>query len=781
MSDNSRTEDDLDEVRRLRLAALVELGLAAKGVTPKTALGYQKRARAFDKFCAAFGVASEPDPFLIAAFTLASFRLGHKPSGIGSNLTGTAWRYGDSELLRISRHTLARLRRDNALDPTSQAPACPRGALLAMARAAATARPGSAMPEMTCARDHCFLTVGVGGCLRPVELSLARIEHLERSEDAYYLSIVGSKTNKDHQRSEGVWLLRRDDDLDPVGALDRYLAILAAMGITEGPLFRGYSHMDDDRCGMVPTYISQRLGTIAGWAGLTPGVSGYSLRRSGATLAYLSGTVGDDLAKLLRHRSLDSTARYVDLILSEDDAAAWLSETIPDGWAPATRPRVASTVWADAGPLEDLIEDAAALAAEEVLAVGPRTSRINSLNIAQWRAAAERDGIDPERPLPEDFALYLASKVDAGLHPRALKSHIFALQWWFTLRGNPQLSVIRTALAVQRALLRSGKARPVQRRAPRVTVGQLAEAVEHLDVENEWRLHAAALARDLRVRLYVLDRVEAETAVFEGEEATIVVRGAVQRLWPTNDALTNPVDALRGLVERRDTGTLIMPEEHADLRQCLWDAPECIWEPSRMTGERWRSTVDLLARHVRARLRLETGICLGLAGLLGLDQTVAVHWEHLRRHSVGFVLKGSAKNPLGAGLEGRLLFSRRDSLDLEPSLVRLAEVWPWPGNGLFGCGGPVLTSMERRDWVGEEPRALSTSTWTNQVKDAGRRIGVRMSPLSIRDAGAHEDWFAHHDELRLQARMGHVFPSATRDFLKKHGLLGASATEPEVA
>jgi len=781
MLDDTRRQAELAEAKRRRFAALVELRSAATGVSPRTAAGYRKRARTLDKFTAAYGVASEGDPFLIAAFALASSRIGHKLKAVEANLTAIAWRYDNREVTRIARHTVARLRQENGEDPTSRAPSLPRGALLAMVRAAAVGITNSPMRELTTVRDVALLCVGVFGCLRPLELCLARIEHLVRHPDSYYLAIVGSKTNKDHRRTEGVWLMRRNDGLDPVGALDIYLAVLAAMGITEGPLFPGYSYIDDTRFGMGSHYLSQRLSAIADWAGLLPGISGYSLRRSGATLAHVSGVPAKDIAVLLRHRCLDSTAGYVDLILNEEDRAAWLSETVPDGWAPEVRRGRPILEWTKAGTLEDLVEEAAALAAEAILSVRPRTRSQYASAIAQWKTAAEKDGIDPERPLPEDFAMHLASKADKGVNPRTLKTDIYALEWWLALLGKPQPNVVAVAVAVREALIRSGRAAPVKRKSPQVTIANVVDLVNVPAVAYEWQLPAAALARALRVRLYVLDRIQAETAVFDGREATVVVSGREARLWPTGDALTDPVDALRSLVERRPIGPLLTPAEFVAIRSSIWNEAGCTWEPSRMTGDRWTEVVDQLARHVRSRLRLVAGVHLGLSGLLGLDEAVALRWEHLQRHSVGFVAKATAEHPLPPTLEGRLFLARSDALDLELALSRLAAVWPWRGDGLFDCRGPVLTNMAPADWCGDDPVPLCTSGWYQAVRAAGERVGVDATPLSLRVAGAHEDWSAHYDELRLQARMGHVFPSATRLFLKKHGLLGASATEPEEA
>jgi len=206
---------------------LVALSAAASNVSVRTAMDYKDLAKTFDRFTSAYGVDGGPDPRLIAAFVLASRRVGFKLVSIRNILSALRWRYSQfGDVTGTARQTLARLRQLSGVDPTSRAAAIPRGGLLAMVSAARTGPPNAPMRELTTARDVARLATGVAGYLRPGEQSCARIERLVRHPESYYLSIVESKTGKLHERAEGVWLTRRSDDLDPVGALDHYLGVL---------------------------------------------------------------------------------------------------------------------------------------------------------------------------------------------------------------------------------------------------------------------------------------------------------------------------------------------------------------------------------------------------------------------------------------------------------------------------------------------------------------------------------------------------------------------------
>jgi len=525
-------------------------------------------------------------------------------------------------------------------------------------------------------------------------------------------------------------------------------------------------------------YIGIRIQSIAAWAGLPAGVSGYSLRRSGATLAYLSGVGGAEIAARLRHSTLDSTVRYLDLILDEKGREAWLSADIPSGWNPEVRTLVTGAVWTEAGPLEEVVAEAVALALEETVAVAPSTRRIYNAKIVNWKTAAQRTGIEPERPMPEDFALYLASEVDRGLNPRSLRGHIGAVEWWFATLGRPQPAVIATARAVADALQKSSPAAPRVRRAPSVSVTALAEIIDQRAPEA-WRLQLAVVARHLDMRMVEAARIESSSAVLGGSEATLIVAGKTKHIVAEVDELTCPVRALDGLVQRRPVGPLATREEAQSLRTVIGQRTRP-GEPSLMNEQTWHEIVQLLARHERVQRRLDAGVRLGLAGLLGTDETLALRWEHMHRHPLGFVVRGSDAYPLRASLEGRLFLAREDVLDLEPALIRLAAAWPWPGGGLFGCSGFVISDMHRTGRSGESA-ALTPGCWTTHVREAGQRVGIKVTPRSIRVAGAHEDWAAHQDEFRLQRRMGFVYPSATRLFLRNEGILAATATDPEGA
>lgn len=768
----------LDDAAAARLRELVALSASAQGVTMGTVLGYQQSGIRYDVFLEAFDQQGGDDPALIAAYALGLTLTGHRLVSARRALSALAWRYASQgDVTHTGRRVLSALLGQNGPEGQEPAPVWPRGALLALVELARSGGPDHPYKDLLSVRDVAMVTTGVVGMLRPGEQTMARIEDLERHPRGYFLKIVGSKTNKENRRAEGVWFAARNDALDPVKAIDDLLEALARRGITDGPLFPSVKTLDDSRQGMQPDHVRERLRDIAGWGDLPTAIGGYTLRRSGATLLYLEGMTRNEISDRLRHSDPDSTLRYIDG-LGGIDASAWLSWEIPEGWAPEAQRQRRMLGWDEIGPLEDLVRRALELAVCDALTVKPRTQAGHSNRVRKWRSWALANGADPEAPLPEEPGLFLIAEADRGVNPRTLRGYVRALDWWFTVTRRGAPAPIAVASAVVYALERS-RGVPKSPQVESMDIEDLIVLATQPPTADAWRLPLCSVARCLDLPLFSLARFTTEGITFDEDGANLVVDGRPMRLTPGKDLLTCPVEALRFLVGRAEGGLLVTRSEAADLANVLWSTTG-ERNPSRLDDEVWAQVCQQFAMHQRIQLRNVVGICLGLGGLLGSDDVVSLHWEHLLVRPGGFVARGTPELPLPPSVEGRIFCSRSDALDLGPALTALAAVWPWSGPGLFGCSGPVLSGLDPRLWV-EGRVALTGLTWGDSLRRFDKPFGFRVTALRLRVTGALEDWEAHGDDIRLQRRMGHRSLISTRDFLRTHSVLHESPTRPSAS
>ena len=133
------------------------------------------------------------------------------------------------------------------------------------------------------------------------------IENLEPVEVGYVLRLSVSKLNQSGARGDVVLLQRRDDALDPVSAIDAWLAVI---GISEGPLLLATPPTHPPRPIATETMVD-RLQRVAARAGCSVRPTGHSLRRSWSTHAYEDGLDLLKISRHLRHQRVTMTERYV--------------------------------------------------------------------------------------------------------------------------------------------------------------------------------------------------------------------------------------------------------------------------------------------------------------------------------------------------------------------------------------------------------------------------------------------------------------------------------------
>lgn len=277
------------------------------------------------------------------------------------------------------------------------------------------------MPARLQVRDAAIVCVGYCGALRMEELSRARVEHIEPVGGLYRLRLPVAKTTRT-MPDQAVLLDRRDDALDPIAALDRWLAV---RGDDDGPLFVNLHHRAPGRKAagnhLPAGDIRGIIQDLATREGLPPRVSGYSLRR------YLADP--NDLASVsmqLRHASIDMTVRYVeDLRLGDLAAEDILSPTrvlAGAGGQPVQR----NDVGFDPTSLSDLVELAGPLSGARATR-SPATRAIHDSHWATRASWADEQGWDPLPATAERLALFVAARADQGLKPNSLRAQLHHL------------------------------------------------------------------------------------------------------------------------------------------------------------------------------------------------------------------------------------------------------------------------------------------------------------------------------------------------------------------
>lgn len=304
-------------------------------------------------------------------------------------------------------------------------------------------------------RDAAIVCVGYAGALRVEELARARLEHIDVLDDAYRLRIPVAKTTR-WAPGQAVVLDRRDDGLDPVAALDRWLSV---RGDDDGPLFTALHHRAPGRVAkgahMPAGDLRGVVQDLAVRAGLPATVSGYSLRRSWATHRYLADP--NDLGRIslqLRHTSIDTTVRYVeDLRTHHLEGIDMLSvDRVLAG--PGGQPTGRKNLGFGDAPLGELVDQAWMLQAPQA-AKAASTRRIEDSHWWGWKEFAAAQGWMPEPASPEALALFFAARADKGLKASTLRAQLRTIVGRHAEAGHPTARLAEMAEEILEAYSRS--------------------------------------------------------------------------------------------------------------------------------------------------------------------------------------------------------------------------------------------------------------------------------------------------------------------------------------
>ncbi len=291
---------------------------------PSTLQGYASYWSTWERWATNHGFDVFPaDPRAVALFAAARADEGIASSTLRGQLRAMEAVHADNGVptvgfVRLASEIINGLERDRST-VRRKAPVIPVGDLRAMA--AWALNEGSIESE----RDHLMVCVGYAGGLRMDDLHRARIDNVQAVHAGYVLSMSVSKLNQSGSRREGVLLARRDDELDPVAAIDRWRAI---SGRCTGPLIPA-TRPGPDRP-LSKDAMGDRLARLAARSGSSVSPTGHSLRRSWATHAYEAGTDLLTISRQLRHRRASMTKGYVDSLTPWRDHPADRMTTVAD-------------------------------------------------------------------------------------------------------------------------------------------------------------------------------------------------------------------------------------------------------------------------------------------------------------------------------------------------------------------------------------------------------------------------------------------------------------------
>lgn len=155
--------------------------------------------------------------------------------------------------------------------------------------------------SLTEMRDRAILLAGLALAARRSELVGLDVEHLEKCDEGYRVTISRSKTDQEGRGAVRALVYGNDPDTCPVRALERWLA---AAAITSGPVFRkvhkGGKSVSDRR--LTGEAVSAVVKARAPLAGLDPSrVSGHSLRAGFVTTAAAAGVMERRIAAQTGH------------------------------------------------------------------------------------------------------------------------------------------------------------------------------------------------------------------------------------------------------------------------------------------------------------------------------------------------------------------------------------------------------------------------------------------------------------------------------------------------
>ena len=284
------------------------------------------------------------------------------------------------------------------------------------------------VPWRIAVRDKAIVCVGYAGALRTEEMVRIRFENIQRMRWGYSVRLFGTKSSQ-VGAAEIVRLEKTNDGLDPVTALDEWIAV---RGKSNGPLFSQVHHqtthisgLDD---GSLAAERARRVIEARAKAAGIKGVSGYSLRRTWATHAWLENP--DDLGSIqikLRHARQETTVRYIEDLrvsaLAESGRLLDPEEVFAVGQTASARKNLGFNT---GKPFDDLVTEAIGLS--KASNMSPNTLRASRSAWQQWCNFAIAHDL-PILPASEQhIAGFLSDKIEGGRAPGTIQNYVVAIR-----------------------------------------------------------------------------------------------------------------------------------------------------------------------------------------------------------------------------------------------------------------------------------------------------------------------------------------------------------------
>lgn len=297
------------EAALARLGASVER-YAAASRADATTKAYERQCAAFAQWCGTHGVSSLPaEPEVLAAYLSDRADAGIAVAGLAQALSAIAdlhQRAGEVSPCRDPRVLVVwqGIRRTHGRPPRQARPLVPRE-LRSMIR---VLRPG-----LKAVRDRALMLLGFGAAMRRRELVDIHREHITETADGRLKIVIPKSKGDQESKGQKVIVSRGSDRVTcPVEALADWLLV---SGITTGPIFLSVQRGQLTAKSLLPGDVARILKNAAKRAGVpTTFTSGHSLRRGLATTARREGRSLDSIQRQARHKNLNTTVSYVDVV-----------------------------------------------------------------------------------------------------------------------------------------------------------------------------------------------------------------------------------------------------------------------------------------------------------------------------------------------------------------------------------------------------------------------------------------------------------------------------------
>lgn len=762
----------LDPLHEHRWERIAELLAAGDPVSLRTALEYDwAYGKGVERIEAMGGDPFTPDAWAATSYVMAAH--GYAYGGLGTLLSAASWKHqlqqGD---IAAAGRAVTRQMTKTGGGEEQRAPVWPRAAI------AQVIRHGLAAGDVRGRRDAGLVAVAAAGGLRLGEALTVRLSHLDLARPRPRLAVP-----KKGPRGEFRFVDLNLEQLGYSGGdlaewADQLAAAHAAGGVDDGPLFPSLRQLDgtyplDERLVSTSTAVVV-INIRVGEAGLPPMLTGHTFRRSAASWAHAEGWTPQAIRDLLGHVRAETTDRYIDQ-LAVTNPGLLIAPVLPSGWEPDPLPaagRAARTVDWGAINYEETV-GAALEVAVDATSLTDGTVANYSGHASRFRAWCIEQGVDPDRPLPGDVAWWLVEIVDEGLATSTANNCLLGLEWGFGAKAVPPDPTL-TGLAhqVMKGLKRADSSGPAQKRGSD-RAGEVEAFIKALRdssgsevgaghaATSTWKIAAAILLRSHNRPVTSLNGLD------PGADIDIVA-GDVTVRWPDGTTTTSPTQpdapfacpawaAARLQNLTSSSRAQFTGQDRDNLRgKVRLVTDQRVNELTEMIPEEWAAFVDQCGIFERFRRQTQLfAVMVSCAPRRAASEWVALRWEDVTVAADGTV-------------EG---FEELPGLSVADALTDLAAVWPWPGDGAFGCAGSVFASMHPRDWPVDrtEPAAApTTGTLYARVRNSAKRLGFEpIAPSDFAATAALALWNSTGDLRRVQKFLDHGSPDATVRFLRE--------------